>query len=369
MRFSFGRLLLGACALALLPFGVSQTAGRADDAKEAKAVRCFELADRIHCIAISPDSKWALTNTQLWNTATGEKIRRFEPRDGQKTPLIQEGCQVAFSPDGKFVATGNSKGPILLWEVATGREVWRAFDPPTMFGNTPQYHTCVAFTPDGTLLVSGGRDGMIRLWSVETGKEVRSIRWIEPVNVSGLATAKVLGAGTMKELCVTADGKQIAVFGLEAKFRPHPEPPTLFELETGKRLHRVENPPAANEYYASTTGISPDGRWLIWGNCTGGSPANSNRGSITLWDVKAGKPLQRWETDGYPESVAWSRDRRYVAAVVRERVQCWETEKGGLVLEFKGHAKKATAIAFSPDGKHILSASREEKAAYLWARQ
>jgi WD40 repeat protein len=98
----------------------------------------------------------------LWLPLSPLSAQEPKLRDTLKghTSLV---LSVAYSPDGKTLASGSKDQTIKLWDVTTGKE------QATLKGHTDLV-TSVAYSPDGKTLASGGGDQTIKLWDVATGK-------------------------------------------------------------------------------------------------------------------------------------------------------------------------------------------------------
>jgi WD40 repeat protein/serine/threonine protein kinase len=167
-----------------LAFGGSDQVVRRIDLATGKPLPALKWKPRsdqdlVYSLAYSPDGKMlavggSLGSVALWDTAAGAEVRSLMCPDVQ-------GNQVAFSPDGTLLAmAGRDTGAVVrLWQVATGQLVFTARVP----GDTPAWS--VAFSPDGKTLASGLESGEVRLFDVASGWQLATlaghggrVRWL-----------------------------------------------------------------------------------------------------------------------------------------------------------------------------------------------
>ena len=114
--------------------------------------------------AFSPDGRWLASgdddkNIRIWDVSTGQEIAGSAVT---RSPIYA----VAFSPNGRWLASASADKTIKLWDVATGREIH------TLTGHG-SIVTSLAFSPDGRWLASGSWDKTIKIWDVRDGHECR----------------------------------------------------------------------------------------------------------------------------------------------------------------------------------------------------
>ncbi|MVO90522.1 hypothetical protein GPA10_38680 [Streptomyces sp. p1417] len=259
-------------------------------------------------LAFSPDGRTLATRiddegVRLWDVAHGKPRITLTGRTKDVSELV-------FSPDGKTLAAATENG-VGLWDVGTGKL-------RTMLTGRYETADAMAFSPDGRTLATNGTDGKMWLWDTATGKARSSL------------------PGGAEVLTFSPDGRTLAAGGFGAV--------QLWDAPTGKLRATL----AGHTDRTNVMRFSPDGRTLA----TGGDDK-----TVRLWDVAAGTtPATRTHRTGYTFTVALSPDRRTLATADRRgTVHLRNTNRNTLRLSLTGHTDAVTAIAFSPDGRTLAT--------------
>ncbi|CAN5468197.1 hypothetical protein BH10PLA2_BH10PLA2_33330 [soil metagenome] len=255
----------------------------------------------ISSVAFSPDGKQLATGSfdhsvRLWDATNGKAIRTFA---GHQDLVLG----VTFRSDGKQLASASSDKTARIWDPATGKELFALKHANIV--------DAVAFNPAGTQLATVGHDGLLRLWDTAKGTQIREIK--------AHTTANLLAS-----YCLAWDkeGKQIATGGLDQTIK-------LWEAATGKPVREFKAFKPKEFEQGHREGVfgvafSPDGKQL--------ASTGSDR-VIKLWNVADGKVL---------------RD------LVDPRLTPPNAPKGVLVPVLS-HSGWIHAVRFTPNGQRLVS--------------
>lgn len=310
------------------------------------------------------------------DATTGERVRQSDGHEGNV-------MAVAWSADGKRLATAGSQGPILVWDTTSGKVVFKdqpqnagigilAFSPkgdllaaasaptsvalwdikagkqlPGLSGTQPgpgAFPLALAFAPDGSKLAAGNRDGMVRVWDMGTSKEVLAFR-VEN-------TSEAIAFSSNFELAASGDSRTDTIH--------------LWDLATGKELRKIQR---GNQGFINLT-FSADSQTLL---------EAGGRGQLLLWEVATGKQIRSVPQEPRlpVRCIAWSSDGRLVAlAGLRQPVpgpalqpagenptlvpiQLYDIPGNRFLPLLAGHEGAIFALSFSPDGRTLASASAD----------
>ena len=372
------------------------------DVATGRLLRTFKSrSSDLRSVAFSPDGRTVLSGggneenapdfaLKLWDVATGKLVRAL---NGHTSTV----SSVAFSPDiqGRLILSGSHDGTLKLWDVSTGKEIktfkhhlnvpaFRKSNCNTVSDWTghPDVVSSVRFSPDGRTVLSGGWNHTLKLWDVVTLKLVRTFEGHSD-GVHTVASSPngstVLSAGADKTLKLwdASNGRLVRIFKghfsevRSVAFSPNgatalsgggdPEEGCdytlkLWDVATGRLLRTFKG----HEFWVNSVAFSPDSRTVLSGSLYQPVMSGGRKDALLkLWDVATGKVVRSFEghlNDVY--SVAFSPDgRTMVSGSSDNTLKLWDVATGKLLRTLEGHSNTVSSVAFSPGGHTILSGS------------
>ena len=311
----------------------------------------------VFCLAVSPDGKTIFAGGPQKKIDSDDPASAFQPgkvtlldaKTGKVLRSFQTECPapaVAVSPDGKRLLTGaltrggitlvGKKGSVFprVWEVESGKPA-----PPELDGHQDMV-TGAAFFPDGKRLITASGDGTARIWDADAGKELLVLK-TDHFNNS---------------LALSKDGKRVAVGSGNTKL-------TIWDADAGKEAFLLDI-----GYSAERAAFAPDGSLVAV--CSGGV------NDITLWDGAGGASKGAIVVRGsgnVTSNLIFSPDGKWLVTGNGDLVDdskpgavtVWDVAGKKKHCELKGHPSRIEALAFTPDGTTLISAS-DDGTLLLW---
>ena len=297
----------------------------------------------VNTIAFSPDGKqivsgsydwypWDRTNTdvddsiRIWDTDTGHEIRTIK---GHSNSINS----VAFSPDGKQIVSGSEDKTIKLWDASTGQEI-------RTFSGYSKSVKSAAFSPDGRFIVScagelnifshlfdeSPGDNTIKLWDASTGREIKTFSGHQD---------------RVNTVVFSSDGKQIISGSSDKSIK-------IFNASTGRVIRTISD----HQHSIQSIAFNSNGRQIA---------AGYGNGTIKLWNAATGREIRTMTgNQRLIYSAAFSPDKRHIVFGLNDgTVKLWDITTGRETRTLSGHSFPVDFITFSPDGSQILSGASD----------
>ncbi|QSJ17585.1 FHA domain-containing protein [Nostoc sp. UHCC 0702] len=266
-----------------------------------------------------PDVTTQSSPRSLWDLVTDERIIVLSGH----TDLIRG---VAFSPDGKFVASGSADKTIKIWNIALCEE-------SQTFSGYKLAVSAVAFSPDGKLLASGSADKTIKIWDLKSNEEVQTI------------TGHNMGVSA---IAFSSDNKFLASSSADKTIR-------IWDLKSTEVVHTL----AGHKMGVNAVAFSPDVQLLASGS--------ADR-IVKLWKVESGEELLTLPTFRSSINALFFSPNGELLAISTDdkmiRIWNWRAEQELRV--FSGYSWQIGSIAISSNGQ-MLACGSEDKMLKIWS--
>jgi WD40 repeat protein/serine/threonine protein kinase len=275
---------------------------------------------------------WSPDGRRLASAGRGPDIEIWDPATGKILGLLHGHTDwvlgLAWSPDGARLAAGSADRTVRVWDMAGTAK------PRTLRGHD-DIVTCVAWSPDGQQLASGGRDGSVRLWDWAGGRELRALRRHNR---------------EVRAVAWSPDGTRLASAGWDHTVKVWDR--------LGSAVSGTEVLDIPHISLVDAVAWSPDGKRLASGSWDQ---------TVKIWDAARGTNEQTLA--GHLSrvfAVAWSPDGKRLASAGGDgNVKVWDVAQGRATATLRGHTYEVLAVAWNPDGSRLASGSLD-RTIKLW---
>jgi WD40 repeat protein len=283
-------------------------------------------ADGVRTVAWSPDGRYVASagrdmTVQVWEVTTGTVIYTYHRH-------VDEIWCVAWSPDSKFIVSAGADNIVQVWEATTGY-------PGTTYSEHTDIVRTIAWSPNSHYIASAGEDKCVRVWKATDATTVDTF----------LRSNNSIGT-----LAWSPDSTHIAIGREDASIYLWP----VFS-DSAPRLCR------GHKDRITSVAWSPDGAYIASG---------SDDGTVCVWEAATGKKLYMYSGHKHEVvAVAWSPGvKRLASGSWDNTVHVWEMDNMQPPFIYRGHTRWVNALSWSPDGQYIISGSWD-KTAHIWTPQ
>jgi WD40 repeat protein/predicted amidohydrolase/energy-coupling factor transporter ATP-binding protein EcfA2 len=233
---------------------------------------------------------------------------------------------VAWSPNGRYLASGGDGGSILVWDSISGREMAR------LSGSTGGVWA-VTWSPDGRQLASAGDDASVSIWDAASGRLLARLLGHEEV---------------LRSVAWSPDGSSLASGGFDQAI-------LVWDAASGAVRARLTR----HEGRVWSVAWSPCGNWLASADC--------DQDLVEVWDTRTSVRVRSWRTESHGmHTVTWSPDGHTVACGGDDgSVILWDVASGQMRSRLHGHQGMVWSVAWNPDGSRLAS-SGNDGSVRLW---
>jgi WD40 repeat protein len=322
-------------------------------------------------IAWSPDGKMLASagggdSVSLWDAASGHELRRLHATNNAPTRL-------EFSPDGKLLAASCMSGDVLVWEAATARE-------PRLLKCHESEVRALSFSPDGGRLLTAALDvvpgvglssGRVRTWDVKTGARLSEHHILQPESIDCprfCADGKSFFVGWQAPSGVVIQrwaetGPLVGKLALGGSVDPPPAVRSLAFAGPGRligvvgageaiRCWDLETDEELFRCGSAERALGELPRAAVTREGSLVALAETGEGTVSLWDATAGIELRRWNTGQPIRGLAWSPDGRLLATASAVGITVWDPTVGKRLLPTEG--ERLGPLWFTSDGRELL---------------